>query len=109
VRGEHDQRALRDLLGPVDEDRAALLEGLDDVPVVHDLLAHVDGRAVLFQRLLDGLDGAVDARAVAARLGQQDALVPGDVGPRSVGHGSRVRTARGPVGGPGCRRHGKRG
>jgi hypothetical protein len=41
---------------------------------VHDLLADVDRRAVLLERLLDGLDGPVDACAVPARRGQQDAL-----------------------------------
>ncbi len=35
--------------------------------VVHDLAAHVDGRAELVEHPLDGLDGAVDAGAVAAR------------------------------------------
>jgi hypothetical protein len=75
VRGEHDQRARRDLVGLVDEDRAALGEGLHDVHVVHDLLAHVHRRAVLLQRPFDRLDRPVDAGAVAAGLGQQDALV----------------------------------
>ena len=58
----------------LDEDRAALGQGVDDVPVVHDLVADVHRSAVLLQRALDGLDGAVDAGAVAARLGEQDAL-----------------------------------
>ena len=86
VRGEHQQRTLGHLVGVVDEDRAALLERLDDVPVVDDLLAHVDGRAVLLEGLLDGLDGAVDAGAVAAGLGQQDALA-GRIA--AAGHGLR--------------------
>ena len=78
----------------VDEDRAAVLERLHDVPVVHDLLAHVDGRAVLLEGLLDGLDGAVDAGAVAAGRGEQDALagrVAGAGRDLRSGHGSRVR------------------
>ena len=53
VGGEDDDRALGHLVGLVDEDRAALLERGDDVLVVHDLLAHVDGRAVELERLLD--------------------------------------------------------
>jgi hypothetical protein len=68
VRGQHDGRALGDLLGLLDEDRAERLEPLDHVDVVHDLLAHVDRRAVDLQRLLDGLHGPVDACAVAAGL-----------------------------------------
>ena len=45
-----------DLVDLVDEDRAALLELVDDVRVVDDLLAHVDRRAALRQRALDDLD-----------------------------------------------------
>ena len=74
VGGEDDDRALRHLVGVVDEDRAALGEGLHHVHVVHDLLADVDGGAVLLERPLDGLDGPVDACAVAAGLGHQDSL-----------------------------------
>ena len=58
----------------LDEDRAALLELLDDVLVVDDLLAHVDRRAVEVERVLDRLHGAIDARAVAARRREQDPL-----------------------------------
>ena len=58
----------------VDEDRAALAQLLHDVLVVHDLLAHVDRRAVELERALDGLHGAVDAGAVAARGGEEELL-----------------------------------
>src|SRR5262249_1703495 len=44
------------------------LEAFDHVPVVHDLVAHVDGRAVLLQRALHDLDRAHDAGAETARL-----------------------------------------
>ena len=116
VRREHQQRTLGHLVGVVDEDRAALLERLDDVPVVDDLLAHVDGGAVLLEGLLDGLDGAVDARAVAAGLGQQDAFA-GRIAAAGhdlrSGHTSRVRAAAGAPGttspDPGCRADGERG
>ena len=60
-----------------DEHRAALAQLLDDVLVVDDLLAHVDRRAVQLERALDGLHGAIDAGAVAARGGEQELL--GDV------------------------------
>jgi hypothetical protein len=56
----------------VDEDRTLRLEVAHDVEVVDDLLAHVDGRAVLRERALDRLDGALDAGAVATRCGEQD-------------------------------------
>ena len=74
MRGEHGHRALGDLGLAVDEDRAALAQRLDDVLVVDDLLADVDGRAVALERPLDRLDRAIDARAVAARGGEQDLL-----------------------------------
>ena len=44
----------------------------DHVLVVDDLLADVDRRPVEVERLLDRLNGAVDARAVAAGRGEQD-------------------------------------
>ena len=71
---EDDRLALRHLRLLLDEDRSALLELLDDVLVVDDLLAHVDGAVVQVERLLDGFHGSVDARAVAARSGEQDLL-----------------------------------
>ena len=74
VGGEDDHLALRHLGLLLDEDRAPLGELLDDVLVVDDLLADVDGRAVEVERALDRLDGAVDPRAVAARRGEQDPL-----------------------------------
>ena len=57
-----------------------LLEGGDDVDVVHDLLAHVDGCAVVLEGLLDGDHRPVDARAVAARGRQQHPFRPVDRG-----------------------------
>ena len=71
VGGEDDRLALGHLGLLLHEDRAALAELLDHVLVVHDLLADVDRRAVQLERALDGLHGAVDAGAVAARGGQQ--------------------------------------
>ena len=74
VGGEDDDRALGHLGLLLDEDRAALGQLLDHVLVVDDLLAHVDRGAVQLERALDRLHGAVDAGAVAARGGEQDAL-----------------------------------
>ena len=77
VRGVDDGRALGHLRLLLDEDRAAGLEIAHDVDVVDDLLPNVDRRAVVLERALDGLDGALDAGAVAARGRQQDALTMG--------------------------------
>ncbi len=98
VGAEHDQGALGHLGLLLDEDRAALGELLDHVLVVDDLLAHVDGRPVHLERLLDRLHGTVDARAVAARGGEQDPL--GGMrqrAPRTHGEGSRRTRPRGPL------------
>ena len=73
VGGEDGDGALRDAVAQLlDEDRAALAQLLDDVLVVDDLLAHVDGRAVELEGALDRLHGAVDAGAVAPRGGQEE-------------------------------------
>ena len=75
VRREDGDSAFRDrVVQLIDEDRASVAELLDDVLIVDDLLAHVNGRAVGFERALDRLDGAVNSGAVAARGGKQDLL-----------------------------------
>jgi hypothetical protein len=43
---------------------------VDHEAVVHDLVAHIDGRAPFLERHLDDLDRAVDAGAEAARRGE---------------------------------------
>ncbi len=48
------------------------LQGLNDVPVVDDLVAHIDRRSELGQSQLDDLDGAVHARAEAAGRGKEN-------------------------------------
>jgi hypothetical protein len=75
VGGEHGDRALGDLVAQlVDEHAPAVAQLRDDVLVVHDLLAHVHGRAVELERPLDGLHGTVDAGAVPARGGEEELL-----------------------------------
>src|SRR5690606_17012728 len=66
VSGEHDMRTARHLVDVVNEDRALLLKGGHHVDVVHDLLAHVDGRAVTVERLLDGDDRTVHSCTVTS-------------------------------------------
>ncbi len=42
---------------------------LDHMPVVHDLVPHIDRGAEFLERPLDDLDRPLDAGAEAARLG----------------------------------------
>src|SRR5690606_28456463 len=56
----------------LDEHGALGAQALHHGLVVHDLVADVDGRAVERERPLDDLDGALDARAEAARIGEED-------------------------------------
>ena len=72
VRAENHRTAVGHFVQVLDEDRAFLAQILDDVGVVHDLVAHVDRRAELLDGPLDDLDRAVDAGAEAARLREQD-------------------------------------
>ena len=74
VGGEDDAGPHRNLVGLGDEDGSALREGVHDELVVDDLLAHVDRRPVVGQGLLDGVDGAVHAGAVAAWGSHEDPL-----------------------------------
>ena len=77
---------------------APLLQRRHDVLVVHDLLAHVDRRAVELERLLDRDHGPVDARAVAARGREQDASSLPRVTRFIVGgQDARVRPCRAPA------------
>ena len=62
------RRHLRELL---DEYRAQGAQPLHHVAVVHHLVAHVDRRPEELERTLDDIDGAVDAGAEAARIGEQ--------------------------------------
>ena len=73
--GEHDSSAFRDLSGVIDEDGSSFGQGLDDVAIVHDLLADVDRCTIMLERAFDGDDGPVDTGTVAARRGQQHSLV----------------------------------
>ena len=71
MRAEHGHGAGGHLVEFVHEHGAlALAQILDDMSVVHDLVADVDRRAVLGERPLDDLDRTVDAGAEAAWLGQ---------------------------------------
>ncbi|MHC2390067.1 hypothetical protein ACVMFA_004551 [Bradyrhizobium liaoningense] len=69
--GAEDRHRFRGNLGEfLDEDRAFALQALDDVFVMHDLMAHVDRGAVFLQCPFHDLDRTHHARAEAARLRQ---------------------------------------
>ena len=68
---DHRRCGIGDFVELFDEDGALGLEAFHHVTVVHDLVAHIDRRAVPGERLLDGVDGAHDAGAKAARRAQQ--------------------------------------
>ncbi len=69
--GAEDRDRFRRNLGQfLDEDCAFVLQALDHVFVMHDLMAHVDGWAVLIQRPFHDLDRTHHACAEAARLRQ---------------------------------------
>ncbi|MGX1250499.1 hypothetical protein RKD48_003010 [Streptomyces ambofaciens] len=89
VRGEHHDVPRGDLLRPLDEDRALLLQGLDDVLVVDDLVPDVHRSPVLLQGFLDGDHGAVHTRAVATGGGEQDTAA------RRSSHGTHRKAAFG--------------
>ena len=72
VGGEHHRRVVRHLVQLLDENGALALQALHHEAVVDDLVAHIDRGAVLADRLLDDLDGAVHPGAEAARAGKQD-------------------------------------
>ncbi len=72
VRGEDHRPVVRHFAELVDEDRTHLLEAVDDESVVDDFVPHVDRRPEPLQCELDDLDRPVDARAKAARRGNED-------------------------------------
>ena len=92
MRGEDHDGSLGNLVGLLDEHRTRRGQRVDHVPVVHDLVAHVDGGAVLLQRAFDRLDRPVHTRAVATRLRQQHPLAAWHSGYRA----DRYRSAGNP-------------
>ncbi|MCY1539447.1 hypothetical protein D9M68_750340 [compost metagenome] len=69
-----DRHRVRGHLGQLFDEHGALrLQVVDDVLVVHDLVAHVDGRAVAPQRVFDRVDGPHDAGAETTGLGKDHA------------------------------------
>ncbi len=90
VGGEDDRTIARRFFEMFDEHRAEPSQPVDDVGVVDDLVAHIDRRAILQQRLLDDLNRAVHPSTKAAWTGQQDVKrrKGGIVGAHAVNLGS---------------------
>ena len=72
VRGEDHRGSGRHLAEFIDEERAAGLQVLHHMTVVHNLLAHIDRRSVGLQGLFDGDHGPVDPSTVSARCSDHD-------------------------------------
>src|SRR5262249_28059908 len=72
VRTENRHRTRRDFGQVLDKARALSLKAFDDVPVMHDLVAHVDGRAEFFERAFHNFDGSDNPGAESPRLRQND-------------------------------------
>ena len=71
--GAEDDRAAGRRVGQIiDEYRPLGAQVVADELVVHDFVAHVDRRAEFLQGALDDGDGALDAGAEAAGVGEED-------------------------------------
>ncbi|MET3625675.1 hypothetical protein ABIC51_000481 [Burkholderia sp. 572] len=56
----------------LNESRPFITQVFDDMPVMHDLMTHIDRRTVLLQRAIDDLDRTDNSRTKAAGLGKDD-------------------------------------
>src|SRR5262249_18791045 len=63
---------VRNLIEVLDEDCSLALESLDHMPIVDNLMTHIDWRAELLQRAADNVDCPHDTRAKAPRLSQKN-------------------------------------
>jgi hypothetical protein len=72
VSAENHRGTIGHFMQLFDENRAVLTQFLHHVAVVNHFVAHVDGRTPGLQRALDNGDGAIDAGAESAGVGEQD-------------------------------------
>ena len=72
VCAEHQRGARRHIGEILDKHRTLGAQVIHHIFVVDNFVAHINRRAMKFQRPLDDLDGAIHAGAKAARIGQQD-------------------------------------
>ena len=69
---ENRHRAGRHRIDVLDENSALVLQAIDDMLVVDDFMADIDGPAVYLQGPLNDIDGAHDAGAKPARFCEQN-------------------------------------
>ena len=79
--GEDYTRVIRHLVEFVNKDGAHALQPFDDVTVMDDFVADIDGGAILSQRQFDDANRTLDACTKAARGGKQQ-LELRPLGPR---------------------------
>jgi hypothetical protein len=72
MRAEDRDSAVRHFVEFLDETRAFVPQIVDDVPIVNDFVAHVDGRAMPFEGPIDDFDRTDHARTKAAGLSKDD-------------------------------------
>jgi hypothetical protein len=72
--GEDHGLAFRHFICLVDKDDALLLEGRDNVLVVNNLFADVDGSTVSLEGFFDSDHCTINACAISARGGQKNAF-----------------------------------
>ena len=65
-------RARRHLIQPLDKTGSFCLETFDDIAVVNDLVANINGRPVFFERAFNDVNRADDSSTKSARLSQYD-------------------------------------
>ncbi|MET3556564.1 hypothetical protein ABIC50_006512 [Burkholderia sp. 567] len=75
MRAEDRHGAVRHLVELLNESCPFITQIFDDMPVMHDLMTHIDRRAVLLQRAIDDLDCADNPRTEAAGLGKDDSHI----------------------------------
>jgi hypothetical protein len=69
--GKDNMAAVGHFIEFLDKNRAFGFQAVNDVPVVDDLMADIDRRAMLFECEFDDLDGSINARAKPARGSEQ--------------------------------------
>ncbi|BHO58215.1 hypothetical protein thsbcT34_55620 [Burkholderia contaminans] len=72
MRAEDRDSAVGHLVEFLNESGPFITQILDDMPVMHDLMTHIDRRTVLLQRAIDDLDRTDNPRTKAAGLGKDD-------------------------------------
>ena len=91
MRAENRRRTSRNVGKFFDEAGALRFKFFDDIPVVHDLMAHIDGRVVLGECPFDDVDCADDTGAKTARLRQDQLHAETPVLPL---HGCRIERSK---------------